>query len=426
MSVLQAAVSEASVEFFHRDFARPLQLSSGSITKITEARVSVAVDMPDGRRGIGRGSVYLSHQWAWRGGDLSPSQRDDSLRALCLRIASSLPNLCGRKARHPLDHGLILHEVVRGWTLDDNPPSLARAVCASPFDAALHDAVGLALGQSAFHLYDDDIALPVADRWFPTLGASAAIRKTLRAPMRALNAWLVVCRDDSLDEMMGSLAFSRGIRAFKLKTRGDDPRADARWTGEVYRAAREYGIARPRLCVDSNEGNPTVASVVDYLAELRRRARPAYDALEYLEQPTRRDIPLREQDWQPATRMKPIFIDEALSDAGDFSAARKSGWSGFAIKTCKGHSFCLIAAAWARLNELQLVMQDLTNSGFAAIHSALFASHIHPRNGIELNSPQYTPEANAEWLPRLQSLLEPTDGLHRLPHSAPAGLGSGL
>jgi hypothetical protein len=47
-------------------------------------------------------------------------------------------------------------------------------------------------------------------------------------------------------------------------------------------------------------------------------------------------------------------------------------------------------------------------------------------NGVELNSPQFTPAANAEWLPRLAGLFEPTDGRHRLHGPTPPGLGSQL
>jgi hypothetical protein len=44
-------------------------------------------------------------------------------------------------------------------------------------------------------------------------------------------------------------------------------------------------------------------------------------------------------------------------------------------------------------------------------------------NGLELNSPQFLPEANAAWLPRYAPLLEPRDGTHRWTEDFPAGLG---
>ena len=75
---------------------------------------------------------------------------------------------------------------------------------------------------------------------------------------------------------------------------------------------------------------------------------------------------------------------------------------------------------------MPLSLQDLTNPGLAAIHALLFAAHVPTLNGVELNSPQFTPAANAEWMPRLHGLFDPHDGMHRLAGPAPAGLGSGL
>jgi len=69
-------------------------------------------------------------------------------------------------------------------------------------------------------------------------------------------------------------------------------------------------------------------------------------------------------------------------------------------------------------------LQDLTNPGLALIGAALLAAHVPMINGVELNSPQFTPAANAAWLPRLERLFAPTDGMHRLPEVIPPGLGS--
>lgn len=80
----------------------------------------------------------------------------------------------------------------------------------------------------------------------------------------------------------------------------------------------------------------------------------------------------------------------------------------------------------ARQHGLLVSLQDLTNPGLSLIHAALFAAHVPTVNGVELNSPQFTPAANEEWLPRLAELFEPTGGLHRLPETIPAGLGSTL
>jgi hypothetical protein len=119
-----------------------------------------------------------------------------------------------------------------------------------------------------------------------------------------------------------------------------------------------------------------------------------------------------------------VLLDEGLTSFELMVEARRQGWSGFALKTCKGHSFALTAAAWARQNGLQLSLQDLTNPGLSLIHAALFAAHVPTMNDVELNSPQFTPAANQAWLPRLAGLFDPHDGVHQLPETTPVGLGS--
>lgn len=419
---MKTEIVEASVEFFNRKLRHPLQLSSGIIREVTEARASVTV-RAKGREATGRGSIYLSDLWAWPDSSLSHQERDTALRKLCLDYARRLKDLCGGEPAHPLELGLRLHANVLG---PGAPPELARILCTSPLDAALHDAAGIALQRSAFDFYREDHPLPSADPCLPETGACAAIRTLLHKPVRRLEAWWIVGAHDSLEEEVEPAVRQKGYRCFKLKLLGKDPSADVRRTLQVFHAVRRFGARQPRLSLDSNEGNPDAESVREYLLELQKTDAEAFQAVEYLEQPTHRDLLGHPQDWHSVTRLKPVFLDEGLTRAELFPEAVRQGWSGFAVKTCKGHSFSLLAAAWAHHHKLQLTLQDLTNPGLAAIHAALLAAHLPTLNGVELNSPQYTPEANREWLPRLAALLEPTEGVHRLTFPVPPGLGSVL
>jgi L-alanine-DL-glutamate epimerase-like enolase superfamily enzyme len=418
---MKAQILEATVEFFDRPFARPLPLRTGFITEITEARATVRVRV-GGRESVGRGAIYLSDLWAWPDGDLTHQQRDADMRTLCHEIAQGLPELCGGEPEHPLELGLRLHDQVCTTNLPSAAPALARLVCASPFDAALHDAVGLALGCSAFDLCTDSYPIPSADALFPNLGACEAIRRTLHPPTQTLDAWMVVGPQTPLEEI-GQWVRDRGYRCFKLRI-PVEPGPDVVRTVEVFEAVHSFGVVQPRLSVDSNEMHAGSDQVRDYLERLHSYSADCFNALYYLEQPTHRDIRTHAFDWRTVTRLKPVLIDEGLTSTALFKEAAAQGWSGFALKTCKGHSFSLVAAAWARENGLFVTMQDLTNPGLAAIHAALFASRIPTLNGIELNSPQFTPAANAEWLPRLGSLLDPTDGVHHVPPGDTLGLGS--
>jgi L-alanine-DL-glutamate epimerase-like enolase superfamily enzyme len=421
--IMNAEIRRAEVEFYHRPFARPLPLRSGFITEITEARATVEVRV-GGQRATGRGAIYLSDPWAWPNEGLSHERKDAAMRDLCERIAADLPALCGGEPQHPLELGLRLHDRIVAGVPASSAPLLARAVCVSPLDAAIHDAVGLAVRLSAFDLYDEDFPVPSADRLFTGEGVCAAIRRTLRPPVAELPAWLIVGPQMTVEEMRPWVR-RRGYRCFKLRI-PVEPGPDVARTVEVYEAARSLGVARPRLSVDSNEMHHDSASVMDYLERLGEASLATAAALEYLEQPTHRDIRTYAFDWRPVAALHAVIVDEGLTSIETLEIAKDQGWSGFALKTCKGHSFSLVASAWARVHGLLLTMQDLTNPGLAAIHSALFAARVPALNGIELNSPQFTPAANAEWLPRLSGLLEPTDGVHRLPSGPIYGLGSTL
>ncbi len=425
-SSLETRVLESRVDFFHQPFVKPLQISSGKITEITEARAEVRVAV-GAKEAVGRGSIYLSDLWAWPEPTLTHEQRDAVLRNLCGVISGRLSDLCGGEAAHPMELGLRLHHSICRDPALEGPPVLARAMCASPFDAAIHDAVGIALNTSAFDFYEQDAAIPSGDALFCGGGACAAVRRMLLNPPRTVfDCWLIVSRGDSLgDDGVAPWVRERGYHAFKVKILGRDNADDARRTAEVFRAVRSLGAAG-RLTVDSNEANPDADSVLDYLERLRSLDAEAFMALEYLEQPTARDILANPNDWRKVTALKPVLLDEGLTGFDILPAALEQGWSGFALKTCKGHSFALLVAAWAFRHGLTIALQDLTNPGYSMIHAALFAGRVPTVNGVELNSPQYTPAANAPWLPRLASLFEPRDGFHRLPEKPVPGLGSRL
>ena len=399
-----------------------MQLSSGLISEITEARATVRIKV-NGVEATGTGSIYLSDLWSWPDPAISHASRDQQMRALCLEIAKNLPSWC-QPAAHPLELGLRLHDLVCHG--GDTPPLLARALCMSPFDAAIHDATGRALQCSAFSLYEENLPLPAVDRYFAGSNAFEAIRRCLRPRKEALDAWWIVGAKDILPSAIEKAFKKGGYSCFKIKLLAKSVEEDLARTISIHDAAKAVGIANPKLSLDSNEGNKDTAEVLEFLKRLQAERPDVFNALQYLEQPTGRDITVHRHDWNEASRLKPILLDEGLTDLSLLPLAREQGWSGLALKTCKGHSFTLVAAAWAHENGIPVAMQDLTNPGYAAIHSFLIAAHLDVINGIELNSPQFTPSANEAWLPRLADLFAIRDGKHRLPIASLVGLGSEL
>ena len=162
-------------------------------------------------------------------------------------------------------------------------------------------------------------------------GACNAIAQTLRPePLQAFPAWLIVGKNDDLPADLQPWIRDGGYRCFKLKLMGRDNLIDVQRTVDVFNAVRSLGVERPWLSIDSNEANPDAQSVLDYLHRLQAVSPPAFEALQYLEQPTARDIERHRFDWREVARLKPVLLDEGLTDATLFEDAKDQGWSGFA------------------------------------------------------------------------------------------------
>src|SRR3954447_8856714 len=135
----------AEISFCTQPFAKPLKLSSGSMETLTQATATVTVRTGD-HIANGRGTIYLADLWAWPDHSLTHDERDAALRQLCEQLAREIPDYFRGRNNHPLEAGLKLHHFACDeLAIAPYPPNLARAVCVSPFDAAIHDAVGRAL-----------------------------------------------------------------------------------------------------------------------------------------------------------------------------------------------------------------------------------------------------------------------------------------
>src|SRR5206468_9151794 len=106
----------------------------------------------------------------------------------------------------------------------------------------------------------------------------------------------------------------------------------------------------------------------------------------------------------------PVVIDEALLDQESLHLAREMGYTGAALKACKGQTQSLLMAAAAQKMGLFLCVQDLTCPGASLLHSAGLAAHVPGVAAIESNARQYVPAANRWWAERLPEFFRVTDG----------------
>jgi len=124
------------------------------------------------------------------------------------------------------------------------------------------------------------------------------------------------------------------------------------------------------------------------------------------------------------SRLRPIVIDESLTDLESLLLAREMGYTGAALKACKTQSHSLLMAAAGRKYEMFLCVQDLTCPGASLIHSAGLAAHVPTVAAIESNSRQYVPAANEAWKGRFPGIFHVTDGAMDTSDLTAPGLGA--
>jgi hypothetical protein len=111
-----------------------------------------------------------------------------------------------------------------------------------------------------------------------------------------------------------------------------------------------------------------------------------------------------------AARIKPVVIDESLVDYESLLLCRELGYSGVALKACKGHSEALLMGAAAQKFNLFLCVQDLSCPGYSFLHSASLSARIPTVAAIEGNSRQYCPVGNDGWRQRFPAMFQITAG----------------
>jgi L-alanine-DL-glutamate epimerase-like enolase superfamily enzyme len=162
---------------------------------------------------------------------------------------------------------------------------------------------------------------------------------------------------------------------------------------------------------DFNEKCKNVEYVLDFLTQVGSRSPDALLRLQYIEQPTHRDLKANPNNrMHKAAKQKPVVIDESLIDLESLLLSRELGYSGVALKACKGHSEALLMGAAAQKYKMFLCVQDLTCPGRSFLHSASLSARVPTVAAIEGNSRQYCPAANLEWAERFPSMFRITDG----------------
>jgi L-alanine-DL-glutamate epimerase-like enolase superfamily enzyme len=446
-------VVEVSHAFRRFRYRAPYMFGGRQVAETTLLEVSCRIRTGAGHEARGFAAMTLGNAWAF------PSVPHEVSLPAMMALAERLGPLtaaCDERG-HPLDLARVLEpaylraaaELSRERALPAPLPPLATLVVGSAFDAALHDGYGKAFGKSAYETYGPafagrdlghylgpDFRGEHLDRYVPprpraatpvfhSIGASDALTPgEVKQPL-----------GDGLPDCFEQWIARDGLTRFKIKLNGGDLAADLARTVAIDRVAARVLPARAaagddgggdwRYCLDFNEGCPDVEYLLEYLRRLREATPAGFARILYIEQPTARDLARdRHNVMHQAARLVPIVVDEGLVSLETLLLARQMGYTGVALKACKGQSQAMLMAAAARKYGLFITVQDLTCPGAALIHSAGIAARVPGNAGIEANARQFVPAANAAWEGRFPGLFTIRGGVMNTGLLTGAGLGA--
>jgi L-alanine-DL-glutamate epimerase-like enolase superfamily enzyme len=415
-------------------YRTPIKFGGRVVTAATTVNVTLEVETRDGRRGRGFGSMPLGNAWAWPSKLLSGEQTLQAMEVLARRVAESAVQ---PEIGHPLelthDAAPRYHElataVVADLQLGESMTPLAVLVAASPTEAAIHDAFGKTLGENSYNLLGNEFVNRDLGSYLGNGFAGECLdRYTLRQPKPKMPLYhLVGALDpltdadisqrigDGLPETLSEWIVADGLTHLKIKLAGDDLPWDVSRVLAIEMIAAQTqaqrGVAQWNYSCDFNEKCENVEYVLEFLSQINEQSSAAWQRIQYIEQPTSRDLRAHpENRMHKAAAIKPVVIDEALVDFASLLLAREQGYSGVALKACKGHTEALLAGAAAQKFGMFLCVQDLTCPGYSFLHSASLAARIPTIAAIEGNSRQYCPAGNIEWAGRFPAMFEITDG----------------
>lgn len=415
-------------------YRAPIKFGGRVVTDAVMLRTTVEVETRDGRRGVGNGSMPVGNIWAW------PSKLPavDTERAM-LEFADRLHRKAGdyRGVEHPLDvtHDIagwyddLARDVMRDLSLAEPMPKLAQLVAASPFEAAVHDAQGKALGVNSYNLLGPEFANHDLSHYLnDDFRGEYLDRYTLRTPKPRMPLYHLVGAldpladsdvkerlNDGLPNSLPEWITYNGLTHLKIKLNGDDLGWDVDRVVTVERVAAPAQAARGcnqwHYSLDFNEKCANVQYILDFLAQIREKTPAAFNRVHYIEQPTHRDLKAHpENKMHEAAKIKPVVIDESLVDFECLQLCRELGYSGVALKACKGHGEALLMGAAAQKYNMFLCVQDLSCPGGSLLHSASLSARIPTVAAIEGNSRQYCPTGNDGWRDRYPTMFRITDG----------------
>ena len=419
-------IADVELYFLPVKTRMPLKFGAESLESVVCARAKITVENGQGHRAVGWGETPLSVQWVWPS-KLTMQFRLERLEKFAKLLATHVAKIT--LAGHAMEIGLeLIENVIANVSVDqpdDSPeqqlPYLAKLVVASVFDQAIHDAYGNANDIDTYQAYGKPfLDRPLADFFLTgkiagqTIGDNASQLLAGRyldefiesSPPTELPVWHLVGGLDPItpDELtpqhpvdeypvlLEEWIKTDGLECLKIKLRGNDADWDFRRMVDVGSIGMPLGVKH--LSADFNCMVQDVDYVNQILDRLKADHQDIWDSILYVEQPFPHELEELKLDVHSLSMRKPLFLDESAHDWRYVEYGRRLGWTGVALKTCKTQTGALLSMCWAKVNEMPLMVQDLTNPMLAQVPHVRLAAHSGTIMGVESNAMQFYPDAS--------------------------------
>jgi L-alanine-DL-glutamate epimerase-like enolase superfamily enzyme len=425
-------ISFSSKDYLYRT---PIKFGGTVLDRATILNVDCVVEGTDGRAVKGFGSMPLGNVWAFPTKKMPYETTLGAMKSLAERISKVTGDY--KESGHPIDINWALEpeylkaadQVSQELELAEPIPKLCTLVTASPFDAAIHDAFGKLHGLNCYLTYGADLMRYDLSHYLgPEFEGEHLSSYVLDKPKPRMPLYHLVGAvdpiteadikeriNDELPETLPEWINYNGLTHLKIKLNGEDLNWDVERVLSVDRVAAETqkkrGVEKWFYSTDFNEKCENVDYLVDFLQKVKEKSPAGFERIQYIEQPTARDLKAnRKNVMHEAAKLRPVVIDESLTEQESLLLAREIGYTGAALKACKGQSQAVLMAAAAQKYKMFLCVQDLTCPGASLIHSAGLAAHVPGVAAIEANSRQYMPEANKPWVEKFRGIFVIKDG----------------
>ena len=417
-------------------YRAPIKFGGSVVDRATLLNVNCVVRTAGGQVGKGFGSMPLGNVWSF------PSKKmpyDVTLGAMKALAEEMIRITAGYKEfAHPIDINRALEplydkaaaDVSQRLHLAEPIPSLCTLVTASAVDAAVHDAYGKVHGLSCYHTYGSEFMNYDLSHYLgPEYKGEYPSKYIRQEPKPRMPLYHLVSAvdpieesdipkriNDGLPETLAEWINYNGLTHLKIKLNGDDPKWDVERVLRVDKVTtateKKRGVKDWVYSLDFNEKCPNVEYLVQFLRTVKEKSPSGFERIQYVEQPTARDLEKHPENVvHEAAQMRPVVIDESLTSVDALLLALKQGYSGAALKACKGQSHMMIIGSMAEKLKIFLCVQDLTCPGASLIQSASLAAHVPGVAAIESNARQYMPAANKAWESRFPGLFRIRDGM---------------